>query len=145
MQPIKLTASHSQEEFILLNGMAVSWFAKKQGGVSLSTMEAEFVAASEVARDIIGLRQMLMEIGMAPIVPMLMHVDNQAAISQIVGEASSSKAKDIDVRHKFIKDYARRGIVKAQRVRSELMLADLMTKAMDATKLTTLRGLMSLA
>ena len=145
LQPIKLTASHSQEECILLSGMAVSWFAKKQGGVSLSTMEAEFVAASEVARDIIGLRQMLMEIGMAPIVPMLMHVDNQAAISQIVGEASSSKAKHIDVRHKFIKDYARRGIVKAQRVRSELMLADLMTKAMDATKLTTLRGLMSLA
>ena len=89
---------------ILFNGMAVSWFAKRQGVVSISTMEAEFVAAREVAREIIGLRQMLMEIGMAPVVPMLMHVDNQAAISQIEGEASSSKAKHIDVKHKFIKD-----------------------------------------
>ena len=113
---------------ILFNGMAVSWFAKRQGVVSISTMEAEFVAAREVAREIIGLRQMLMEIGMEPVVPMLIHVDNQAAISQIEGEASSRKAKHIEVRLKFIKDYARRGIVKAQHVRSELMLADLMTK-----------------
>lgn len=40
---------------VLLNGMAVSWTSKKQGGVSLLTMEAEFVAASEVARKLIGL------------------------------------------------------------------------------------------
>ena len=67
---------------VLLNGMAVSWTAKKQGGVSLSTMEAEFVAASEIARELIGLRQMLGEVGMAPVVPMLMHTDNQAAITR---------------------------------------------------------------
>ena len=30
---------------VLLNGKYVSWSAKKQGGVSLSTVEAEFVAA----------------------------------------------------------------------------------------------------
>uniref|UniRef100_A0AAV1TS26 Uncharacterized protein n=1 Tax=Peronospora matthiolae TaxID=2874970 RepID=A0AAV1TS26_9STRA len=68
--------------------MAVSWTAKKQGGVSLSTIKAEFVAASEVARELIGLHQMLGEVGMAPVVPKLMHVDNQAAITQIEGEAS---------------------------------------------------------
>ena len=87
---------------------------------------------------------MLMEIGMAPVVPMLMHVDNQAAISQIEGEAPTSKAKNIDVQHKFVEDYAHRGIVRAQHIRLELMLADVMTKAMDAIKLATLRGLMSL-
>ena len=38
---------------ILLNGMAVSWCAKKQGGLSLFTMEAEFVAA-EVARELLA-------------------------------------------------------------------------------------------
>ena len=40
---------------VLLNGMSVSWAAKKQGGVSLSTMEAEFVAAFETAREILGI------------------------------------------------------------------------------------------
>uniref|UniRef100_A0AAV1VGV3 LAGLIDADG endonuclease n=1 Tax=Peronospora matthiolae TaxID=2874970 RepID=A0AAV1VGV3_9STRA len=42
---------------VLLNGMAVSWCAKKQGGVMLSTMEAEFVAALEVARERLGIRK----------------------------------------------------------------------------------------
>uniref|UniRef100_A0AAV1UV28 Uncharacterized protein n=1 Tax=Peronospora matthiolae TaxID=2874970 RepID=A0AAV1UV28_9STRA len=45
--------------------MAISWSAKKQGGVSLSTMEAEFVAASEIALELLGVREMLGEIGMA--------------------------------------------------------------------------------
>ena len=66
-----------------LNGMAVSWTAKIQGGVSVSTMEADFAAASEVACKLINLHQMLKEVGMAPVVIMLMHVYNQAAISRI--------------------------------------------------------------
>uniref|UniRef100_A0AAV1TTK9 Reverse transcriptase Ty1/copia-type domain-containing protein n=1 Tax=Peronospora matthiolae TaxID=2874970 RepID=A0AAV1TTK9_9STRA len=105
---------------VMLNGMAVSWGAQKQGGVSLSTMEAEFVAASEVARELLGLREMLCE---------------------IAGEASSLKAKHVDVRLKFLCDYSRRGIITASYVRSEQMLADLLTKALDATKLSTLRAL----
>ena len=68
-------------------------------------MEAEFVAASEMARELLGLREMLSEVGMAPALPMKLYVDNQAAISQILGEASSVKAKHIDVRLKFLCDF----------------------------------------
>lgn len=46
---------------VLLNRMAVSWFSKKQGSVSLSTMEADLVASSEVARKLIWLHKMLGE------------------------------------------------------------------------------------
>ena len=129
---------------ILLNGMTVGWSAKKQGGVSLSTMEAEFVAASEIARELLGLREMLNEIVMAPQLPMLMHVDNQVAIRQIEGESSSLKATHIDVQVKLVCDFTRRGIVLAQHVKSELMLADLLTKALDPPKLATLRALVRL-
>lgn len=62
---------------------------------------------------------MLGEVNMAPALLMLMHADNQASIKQIEGEASSVKAKHIDVRLKFVCDYARRGIFLAQYVRSE--------------------------
>uniref|UniRef100_A0AAV1UB90 Uncharacterized protein n=1 Tax=Peronospora matthiolae TaxID=2874970 RepID=A0AAV1UB90_9STRA len=129
---------------IFLNGMAVSWTAKKQGGVSLSTMEAEFVAASEQTRELLGIREMLREIGMPPGLPMTLYIDNQAAIKQLDGEASSLKAKLIDVRLKFVRDYSRREIIQAQYVRSEAQVADLMTKALDAAKLALLCELMSL-
>ena len=48
----------------------------------------------------------------------------------------------MDVRHKFLCDFDRRGIIGARYVRFEQMLADLLTKALDATKLGTLRELM---
>ncbi|GAB9471215.1 unnamed protein product, partial [Globisporangium polare] len=129
---------------VLMNGMPVSWICKKQGGVSLSTMEAEFVAASETGRELLGIREMLMEVGAVVVTPMPMGVDNQAAIKQIEGEASSTKAKHIDVRVKFLCDYAKRGVVKPYYVRSELMLADLLTKALAAPKLADLRALVHL-
>ena len=75
--------------------MPVSWAAKKQGGVSLSTMEVEFVAASETARELLGVPEMLIIVGLAPILPMRMHVDNQAAIRQIEWEASSLRDKQL--------------------------------------------------
>ena len=56
-------------------------------------MDAKFVAASEVACELFMLHQMLGEVGMEPVVLMLMHVDIQAAISQIEGEASSIKSQ----------------------------------------------------
>ncbi|GAB9476013.1 unnamed protein product, partial [Globisporangium polare] len=129
---------------VLMNGMPVSWICKKQGGVSLSTMEAEFVATSEAGRELLGIREMLMEVGAVVVTPMPIRVDNQAAIKQIEGEASSTKAKHIDVRVKFLCDYAKRGVVKPHYVRSELMLADLLTKALAAPKLADLRALVHL-
>ena len=49
--------------WITVDGIPVSWLAKKQGGVSLLTMEAEFTAASVVVTQMLGLRELLGEIG----------------------------------------------------------------------------------
>ena len=129
---------------IRLNGMPVSWTAKKQGEVSLSSLEVEFVAASEQVRELLGIREMLCEIGKPPMLPMALHVENQAALKQLAGEASSLKAKHIDVRLKFVCNYARRGVVAAQYVRSELQLAGLLTKTLDAPKIVDLYKLLQL-
>uniref|UniRef100_A0AAV1UL91 Polyprotein n=1 Tax=Peronospora matthiolae TaxID=2874970 RepID=A0AAV1UL91_9STRA len=117
---------------VYLNGMPVSWTAKKKGGVSLSTIKAEFVAASEQVRELLGIRKMLCEMKKLSMLPMALHVDNQAALKQLSGEASFLKAKHINVRLKFVFDYARRGVVAAQYVHSELQLADLLKKALYA-------------
>ena len=64
----------------------------------MSTTKAEFVAASEIARRFIGAREMLVEINIAPALPMLMHVDNKTPFKQLEGEASTTKARRIDMR-----------------------------------------------
>ncbi|KAG3098372.1 hypothetical protein PI124_g8029 [Phytophthora idaei] len=67
----------------MLEGAVVGQLCKKQSGVSLSTMEAEFVAASLTASESLGLYELLSEIHVAVEKPMRLHVDNQVAIKQI--------------------------------------------------------------
>ena len=70
---------------------------------------------------------------------MQLYVENLAAIIQIAGEASSLKAKHVDMRQKFLCDFSRRGIIASIFVRSEEMPADLMAKALNAMKLASMR------
>ena len=92
-------------------------------------MESELVAASEAGRELLGVRETLTEISMIPALPLMMHLDNQAAIVQTAGEEISTVAKHIDVRVKYFCNQARRGIVVPIYGKSELMLADVLTKS----------------
>ena len=96
---------------ITVDDMPVCWICKKQGGVSLLTMEAEFTAASIIARELMGIRELLQELNLPFDEPILLRVDNQAALKQFKGDRASAKAKHIDVRIKFVGDYAKRGII----------------------------------
>ena len=64
----------------------------QEASLALSTMEAVFVASSLVVSEILGLRELLDEVGIKVIALMMMHVDNQAAIKRINGEDSSRRA-----------------------------------------------------
>lgn len=55
-----------------MNGTVVSWTCKKQSGVSLSTMEAEFIAASHAGREVLGLRGLFGDLNMKVMEPMLL-------------------------------------------------------------------------
>ncbi|POM72016.1 Integrase catalytic core protein [Phytophthora palmivora] len=124
---------------VTLDGMPVSWICKKQGGVSLSTMEAEYTAASVLGAELLGIWELLKELGVKSELPMPLRVDNQAALKQLDGETTSGEAKHIDVRIKFIGCYTRLGVLKPEYLASECMPADLMTKALDAPRLADLR------
>ncbi|OWZ16110.1 polyprotein [Phytophthora megakarya] len=87
--------------------MPISWICKKQCGVSLSTMEAEYTAASVLGAELLGIRELLKELGAKSEMPMPLRIDNQAALKQLDGELASGKAKHIDVRIKFIGCYTR--------------------------------------
>ncbi|KAG3114216.1 hypothetical protein PI124_g1697 [Phytophthora idaei] len=75
--------------------------------------------------------------------PMVLHVDNQAAIKQTEGKDSSSKAKHIDVRLKFIKDFVSKNAVVVKYWESRVMRADQLTKAFSAPRLEELCELAS--
>ena len=45
--------------FMVLNGDPVSWKASRQGGVTLSSSEAEFVAVNQTGQEVLYLRALL--------------------------------------------------------------------------------------
>ncbi|OWZ13989.1 polyprotein [Phytophthora megakarya] len=125
---------------VTIDEMPVSWTCKKQGGVSLSTMEAEYTEAFVMATKLLGVRELLGELNVILKVPMALRVDNQAALKQLDGEGVSAKAKHVDVRIKFVGDYTKRGILKPEYLEDEKMPADLLTKALETPRLSTLRS-----
>ena len=70
---------------------------------------------------------------------MSMLMDNQAAIRQLETEGSMSSVKHVDVRIRFICDYARKDVVKPKFVESSVMKAELLTKALPAPRIAELR------
>ena len=87
--------------FIEVAGMPVLQFTRKQSGVSLSTMEAEYTAASVVVAEMIAIKELIGELGISCVSPMSLKVDNQTSLKLLGGE-SSSKSKHIHVRIKFV-------------------------------------------
>ena len=110
----------------------------------LSTMEAEFIAASHAGRELLGLRELFGELGMKAIEPMPMWMDTQAAIIQLDSEKSTSSAKHVDIRFKFICHYSQAKKVKPSYVKSEDMMAEQLTKALPAPRIVYLRGMLKL-
>lgn len=76
-----------------MDGAIIQGVCKKQTGVSLSTMEAEFTSASHVVREILDLKKLVRGVGFKVAEPMCMMMDNQAAIRQLESEDSMASSK----------------------------------------------------
>ena len=129
---------------IYVNGMIAGWHCKKQGAVAISTAEAEFVAAATGGKEVLGLKELFTELGQAVKTPIVLKIANQAAIKQIGNEASSASAKHMDVKLKFLRDYAKKKIVEPAYVDTKSMVADLLTKALPAPRVQELREMIGL-
>ena len=127
-----------------MDGSVVFWSCKKQSGVSLSTMKAEFIAASQAVRELLGMKGLFDELKLNVIKPMPMWMDSQAAIKQIESEKSTSSAKHVGIKFKFICNYAKDGIVAPRFVKSQDMMADILTKSLPAPRMEELRAMFGL-
>ncbi|OWZ04437.1 polyprotein [Phytophthora megakarya] len=97
-------------------------------------MKGKYTVASVMATELLGFRELLGELNVILEVPMALRVDYQAALKQLDGEGASAKAKHIDT------TYTKRGILKPEYFKGEKIPADLLTKALEAPRLTTLRS-----
>ena len=119
--------------FILFGG-AVSWSSKRQATVAASTTEAEYIAMAAAVREALWLRQLLKDLAMG-VDTVDIFADNQSAIKLVKNPVVSNRSKHIDVVYHFARERVARKDVKIAYVKTNDMLADMLTKPVEKAKL----------
>ena len=113
---------------VLMAGGAVSWSSKRQATVALSTVEAEYVAMSRCAQQVVWMHNWLEEVAIEYSTPGLIKGDNRGAIALSKNTKDHGKVKHIDIRHHYIRELLEDGAIVIEHVPSSDNLADLFTK-----------------
>jgi len=113
-----------------LHGRLISWRSRLQGLFTSSTMEAEYVAASEGVKDSLWLRRLVGFMG-EDSSPVTLREDNQAWLALATNGAFSAKSKHVDVRFHRVQDNVTRGEVFLEYTPTGENLADGFTKALE--------------
>ncbi|KAJ1599476.1 hypothetical protein NDA14_002818 [Ustilago hordei] len=111
----------------LVYGNPVAWKSATQKCVSLSAVEAEFIAATEATREVLFLKQLLRSIGIATGTPTV-YSDNTGCIQVSKDPAQHWKLKHIDTKYHFIRNNVQEGRVQIKYVDTTRNLADVLTK-----------------
>jgi hypothetical protein len=129
----------------LVDGGAVSWSSKKQELVTLSTTEAEYVAATHAAKEGLWLRRLIGEVFEPLTKPTTLYGDNQSAIALTQDGHYHARTKHIDIRYHFIRYVIEAGSIRLIYCPTENMTADALTKALPSTKVKHFANAMGLA
>jgi hypothetical protein len=113
-----------------INGTSVVWSSKRQPTVATSTVEAEYVAVSEAAREALWLRCLLGEMGIKQSGPTLSNCDNKGAIRLALSPGTHQRTKHIDIRHHFIRELIDDNVISLDYIQSKHQLADVLTKGL---------------
>ncbi|KAK9078005.1 hypothetical protein SSX86_002062 [Deinandra increscens subsp. villosa] len=123
----------------------VSWQCKKQTCVSISTVKAEYIAASNCCSQVLWIQYQMLDFGIT-FMETPIFADNNSAISIINNPVKHSKTKHIDIRYHFIRDCAEENLIKLFKFHTDHHLADLFTKSFDEARffyLITAIGMMN--
>jgi len=101
-----------------------------QPTIALSSCEAEYMAMTDAAKEVLFFKNLFDE--MSPDAnlkyPVVLHVDNSAALSLSTTLVTNKRTKHIDIRFHFLRELHERGIILPTKVHTDLNKSDLLTK-----------------
>ncbi|KAM1612371.1 hypothetical protein ACFX13_001090 [Malus domestica] len=127
--------------FMMSSG-AVSWSSKKQPVVTLSTTEAEFIAAASSACQVVWLRRIMESLNQEQYGPTLVYCDNVSAIKLSKNPVLHGRSKHIDIRFHFLRDLVKDGVLELAQCSSQEQVADVLTKPLKVDTFLKMRELM---
>ena len=109
------------------------WKSSKQDTVADSTTEAEYIAASEAAKEGVWIRNFLVDLGVVPgsSNPLDMYCDNTGAITQAKEPRIHQKNKHVSRKVHLIRQFVEFGEIKLCKIHMEANVADPSTKQLS--------------
>lgn len=123
----------------ILSGAAVAWSSRKQPIVTLSTTEAEFVAAAACTCHLVWMKRVLKKIGYNGSESPVIFCDNSSTIKLSRNPVMHGRSKHIDVRFHFLRDLVNEGVVQIQYCCTQQQIADIFTKPLKLETFQELR------
>jgi hypothetical protein len=100
----------------------------------MSTMESEYMALSDAAKEAIFLLKLLRSLKISVEPPIVIKTDSESALDHVKNNVKHARTKHIDIRHHFIRSACSDGHVTLQHVPSASQIADVLTKPLGTTK-----------
>ncbi|KAL0411214.1 UNVERIFIED_CONTAM: Retrovirus-related Pol polyprotein from transposon TNT 1-94 [Sesamum latifolium] len=124
----------SQSGFVFkLSGGVVAWKSSKHDTTADSTTEADYIAASEAAKEAVWMKNYIQELGVVPSIakPVVIFCDNNGAIAKEKESRSHHHSKHILRCYHLLRGSGSRGDCMMDRVNSAENTADPLTKPMS--------------
>ena len=127
---------------VMMNGAAVSFVSKKQTLTAPSTCWAETVTQFDCSTDVLGLRNLMAELGMYQEYPTTIYQDNMSAIRIANNRGSLGKAsRAMDIKTLSVRNRIEDHQVCTKYVETKNMVADIGTKALPENPFIRLRDI----
>ncbi|KAJ9540834.1 LOW QUALITY PROTEIN: hypothetical protein OSB04_027340 [Centaurea solstitialis] len=127
----------SQSGYVFtLNGGAISWKSLKQDTIADSTTEAEYIAASDAAKEAVWLKNFLSDLRVVASVsrPIDIFCDNSGAVAQVKEPREHHKSRHVLRKYHLIREIIGRGDVRICKIPTEENVADPLTKPLARVK-----------
>ena len=115
-----------------LGGGAMVWTSVKQSSIADSTMEAEYIAACEAAKEAVWLKKFFTDLEVVPNMdkPIVLYCDNSGTVANSKEPRSHKRGKHIERKYHLIREIVHRGDVAIMKIASKDNLADPFTKTL---------------
>ena len=130
----KDTRKSTSRSVFTLGGGAVVWRSVKQSSIADSTMEAEYIAACEAAKEAVWLKKFFTDLEVVPNMDqtIVLYCDNSGAVANSKEPRSHKRGKHIERKYHPIREIVHRGDVAVMKIASQDNLADSFTKMLPA-------------
>ncbi|KAJ0727195.1 putative RNA-directed DNA polymerase [Helianthus annuus] len=125
---------------IYLGSNLVSWIARKQRTVSRSSTESEYKALADTVAELIWLKALLRELGIAKNYSPTLWCDNLGATFLSANPVFHARTKHVEVDYHFVREQVAQGNLHVKFIATNDQIADVFTKPLSSQRFQFLRS-----